>query len=504
MSLDEFRARVQAYRRAIGITQQQIARELGLNPTVLSHKLHATDGMRLTHQEVKAIVRLLAARQAIIRCSQVVDLLDLMDLKPSLFDEGEWASPPLNALEPDARVTPAPPSFSVLTTTAALPSPLTPLIGREALITSLCERLSDPAVRLLTLTGVGGIGKTRLALEIAHRSEAYYPDGVTFVPLSGISDAGLVGFEIATRLQLRRAPSEAALMQMLKDALAQKAMLLVLDNFEHVLAAAPLVAELLQSADRLSVLVTSRVVLNLYGEHQVRVPPLELPDLQQDADAPDRLLEQPAVALFVARCQAARRDFALTEANARTIAEICVRLDGLPLALELAAARCRLFSPAALLQRLDQPLALLSGGAVNMPQRQRTLRDTILWSYSLLDAAEQDLFCTISAFPGGCSVEVLELVADLPTSNEDAVIDLLTSLLGKSLIDQRELPTGEIRFTMLETLREFGIDQLIEFGRVGSPARAAGALLHRLASGGYTQSDRSDADASGCPNRSRT
>ena len=457
---------MQEYRRVIGVSQQQIARELGLNPTVLSHKLHETDGMRLTHAEVKAIVMLLAAQQAFTRRSDVAQLLGLVNLKSNAFDDSEWASPPLNTLENDDAAPPSAPELS-------LPAPVTPLIGRAALVTSLLEQLSDPGVRLLTLAGVGGVGKTRVALELARLSQDRYADGVVFVALAGIGDAALVASEIAAQLQIKGSRSEAALVNAVKDALASKEMLLVLDNFEQVITAAPLVAELLEAAARLTILVTSREVLNLYGEHQVRVPPLELPDLQQDPDAPDRLLDQPAVALFVARSQAARRDFALTESNAHTIAEICVRLDGLPLALELAAARSRLFSPAALLQRLDQPLALLSGGAANAPSRQRTLRDTIGWSYALLDPAEQRVFRTISAFPGGCSVEALEVVLE-PSSGTRPLIDLLTSLLDKNLIDQRELPgdelpdgelpDGDIRFTMLETLREFGVDLLVELG----------------------------------------
>lgn len=463
MSLDEFRAKLGQYRRALGVTQKQLAHELGLNPTVLSHKLNETDDMRLTYLEAKAIVKLLARWQAISRRSQAVELLGLMNLKPNAFTDAEWASPPLSSLEADTSPVQASAPAALVATPSppdTLPTPVTPLIGREALVASLHERLSDPQVRLLTLTGAGGIGKTRLALELAQISRDRFPDGVVFIPLTGIADWTLVAVEIAHRFQIKGA-SGTAMIDALKASLAQRDMLLILDNFEHVLEAAPLVAELLQASARLTILVTSRVVLNLYGEHQVRVPPLELPNLREAA-APAQLIRQPAVALFVARSKAARHDFTLTDANAAAIAQICVRLDGLPLALELAAARCRLFSPAALLQRLDQPLELLSGGASNAAPHQRTLRDTIAWSYTLLDPAEQGLFRIISAFPGGCSIEALEAVFVPPAAATRSLLDLVTSLLDKSLIDQRDLPGDEPHFRMLETLREFGIDLLLE------------------------------------------
>lgn len=442
MSVNAFRAKVQAYRRALGVTQKQLAHELALNATVLSHKLNESDGMRLTHAEIKGIVGLLARWGAISRRSEALELLALMNVKP--FTEAEWNAPPLNGLMSDAASTPV----------ARLPVPLTALIGRDALLATLGERLADPAARLITLTGSGGVGKTRLALELARLNAERFAEGVVFVPLAGIEDAALVASEIAREFQIKR--SDAALIDTLKAALAPRELLLVLDNFEHVLAAAPLVAELLAAASRLKILVTSRVVLNLYGENQYRVPPLDLPDLRGTlAD----LIGQPAVALFVARSQAVRRDFTLTEANARVVAEICARLDGLPLALELAAARCRLFSPTALLQRLDQPLTLLSGGAANVAPHQRTLRDTIAWSYALLDPVEQDLFRVMSAFPGGCTLDALEAVFAPGESLVRSIVDCVASLFDKSLIEQRET-----HFTMLETLREYGIELLLDGG----------------------------------------
>ena len=467
MSLDAFRARVQEYRRALGLSQKQIARELGLNPTVLSHKLHETDGMRLTQIEVKAIINVLANWKAISRRSEAVELLDLMNLLPSAFSEAEWAKPPLSTLQADmpvdnsAPVQPAPAAQT--TVREVLISPVTPLIGREALVASICERLADPLVRLVTLTGAGGIGKTRLALEVARQMEAAFADGVIYVPLASISSPELVADEIAHHLRIKVMQSGAPLIETLKDNLANRHTLLVLDNFEHVLSAASLVAELIGATTRLTVLVTSRAVLNLYGEYQVRVPPLMLPDMQH-LGAADQLAHLPSVELFVARTQAVRHDFALTETNARAVAEICVRLDGMPLAMELAAARCRLFSPEALLQRLDQPLTLLSGGLKNVPLRQRTLRDTIAWSYALLTEPEQELFRIISAFPGGCTLEALKTMRISPVGDMGELLDDLSSLFDKSLLERHEMVDGEPRFTMLETLREYGIDLLHESG----------------------------------------
>ncbi|MBK9747558.1 MAG: tetratricopeptide repeat protein [Chloroflexi bacterium] len=461
MGLDEFRAQVQSYRRALGFTQKQLAHELGMSPSVLSHKLHATDGLRLTQIEVKAIIKLLARWQAISTRADAVELLDLMGLKAGVFTDAEWAASPLRQLEVETVAAPVLPVPPPVAPRAALPTTLTPLIGREALLAALLAQIQDPHVRLITLTGPGGVGKTRLAQELARLSRNQFLDSVVWVSLAGIADAALVDTEIAQQLQVKANTSGTALVDRLIAVLAARATLLILDNFEQVLEAAPVIAALLQGAERLKVIVTSRAVLNLYGEHQVRVPPLELPNLQQ-FETPEDLVRHAAVALFVARSQTVRRDFALTDANARAVAEICIRLDGLPLALELAAARGRLFSPSALLQRLDQPLSLLDGGAVNATARQRTLRATIAWSYELLDPAEQRLFRVISAFPGGCSIEALEGIFVQPPGSSRSVVDLLTSLLDKSLVDQCELPDGALRITMLETLREFGRELLLD------------------------------------------
>ncbi|MBX3085307.1 MAG: tetratricopeptide repeat protein [Anaerolineae bacterium] len=462
----EFRTKIQEYRRAAGIPQKQLARELGLNPTVLSHKLNNSDDMRLTHQEVKRIVLLLAQWQAIGSRAEAEQLLQLMQLKPTAFTEQEWQSPPLVALDAGSPIATAEIPSAAVTTPSQMGSPPATsghLLGRDDLVSTLQQRLNDPTVRLVTLTGSGGVGKTRLAIELAQHMSATYQDGVVFVPLASINDPLLVASEILHALKLK-GDSQQTPDDQLKQYLAERRMLLILDNFEHVMGAAPMVSALIGAAPRLCILVTSRTVLNLYGEYQVRVPPLALPQPQQTLTT---LAEQPSVALFVARTQAVRSDFALTEANANAVAEICIRLDGLPLALELAAARCRLFSPKALLQRLDQPLALLSSTSSDVSARQRTLRDTIAWSYHLLHDMEQRLFTFVSLFPGGCTADAAEMIyQDQPPIGLDTALEVVSSLLDKSLLYQQEGQDHQVRFLMLETLREYAIEQITDSGAI--------------------------------------
>jgi predicted ATPase/class 3 adenylate cyclase len=349
-----------------------------------------------------------------------------------------------------------------------LPAQATPLIGREAEVLAVCDLVRRDNVRLLTLTGPGGIGKTRLALQAAADLLDDFRDGVYFVPLAPIRDPELVLQAIAQALGVSEAVDKS-LSESIKAFLRQRQTLLLLDNFEQVLDAAPQIAALLAAAPELKVLATSREVLHLYGEHEYEVPPLSLPDLQHLPPI-ERLTQYEAVRLFIERAQAVRLDFAVTGENAPAIAEICVRLDGLPLAIELAAARSKLFPPKALLARLDKRLALLTGGPRDLPARQQTLRNAIAWSYDLLDPAEQAIFARLGVFVGGCTLEAAEAVladegaadaANLTTYiPASAVLDGLASLVDKSLLKEVESVGDTARFVMLETIREFALERL--------------------------------------------
>lgn len=337
-----------------------------------------------------------------------------------------------------------------------LPAQATPFIGRECEVEAVRKQLLNPDVRLLTLTGPGGTGKTRLCLQVAAGLVDQFADGVYFVPLAPIGDAALVLSTIAQVLHVQEIAGRPML-EMPKGHLRQKEELLLLDNFEHILPAAPVVGELLAAAPGVKMLMTSRIVLRLYGEHDYAVPPMELP--ASGHRALDRVSRCEAVRLFVNRARAAKADFALTGENAPAVAEICTRLDGLPLAIELAAARARMLTPQAILARLANRLKLLTGGARDLPARQQTLRDAIAWSYDLLAEAEKTLFARLAAFAGGCTLEAAEAVCDAGGDLGIDVLDGLGSLLDKSLLQQEER-AGKPRFVMLETIREFAFERL--------------------------------------------
>jgi predicted ATPase/DNA-binding CsgD family transcriptional regulator len=341
-----------------------------------------------------------------------------------------------------------------------LAAPLTPLVGREQDVAAVCTLLLRPEVRLVTLTGTGGVGKTRLALEVAARMTPDFADGICFVALAPITDPALVAPTIAQALGVREQGSRPVL-DVLKDSLREKQLLLLLDNFEQLISAAPVVVELLMVAPTLKVLVTSRASLHLSGEHEFVVPPLSLPDLR-GLPPLDRLAQSEAVRLFVERAQAIKSDFALTGENAAAIAAICHQVDGLPLAIELAAGRVKLLSPQALLPRLENRLKLLVGGARDLPSRQQTLRETIAWSYDLLDNAEKTLFRRLAAFAGGCTLDAAESVYLAGDDLERDALDGLARLVDKSLLRQEEQADGEPRFVMLETIREYALECLTE------------------------------------------
>ncbi len=343
-------------------------------------------------------------------------------------------------------------------------TPPTPLIGRETELAQLADRLEQRDCRLLTLVGPGGIGKTRLALQAAADLGASFLDGVAFVPLAALSAAELLVPAIAGALGFTfqgPADPKAQLLAYLRT----KDMLLVLDNFEHLLAAAPLVSELLAACPDLAVLATSRAPLHVHGERQFPVPPLQLPDLAQLPDVA-RLTQYAAVALFVARAQAVQPAFYMTAVTGPTVATICARLNGLPLAIELAAARVKLFPPQALLARLGSRLKLLTGGARDLPERQQTIRSSIDWSYQLLDEDEQRLFARLGVFVGGWTLEAAEAVApwNVATLEPSNVLDGIAALVDQSLVQQIEGLDDEPRFVMLETIREYALERLVERG----------------------------------------
>jgi predicted ATPase/DNA-binding SARP family transcriptional activator len=394
-------------------------------------------------RQAEALAQYQDARRVLVEGLGIEPSAALKTLERQILAQDTTLDAPLGAGSPRERDEPLKPQHN-------LPAAVTPLIGRQRDVVACCDLLRAEPLRLLTLTGAGGIGKTRLALQIAAELVGEFRDGVFLVPFARLTDSELVAATIARALEL--AEAEEAVEVRLKRFVQGRELLLVIDNFEQLLPAAPLLGELLEAAPGLKLLATSRALLRLSAEHQYPVSPLELPDPKRLPDVAS-LGDLPAVALFVERAQALKPGFELTEGNARAVAEICLRVDGLPLALELAAARVRLLAPQALLARLEKRLPLLTGGAREAPARQQTLRATIDWSYDLLSASEQVLFVHLACFAGGCTLEAADVVCG-------AALDELASLVDKSLLREREGLEGEPRFDMLGTVREYALERL--------------------------------------------
>ncbi len=463
---------VQKYLRLSGYTLRDLAGELNFNYKVLSRKLNGSSNAVLSRLDLKRIILTLARWKGITRRNEVFYLLELAQAGPNIFTADEWQKPPLNDLtdEPAEPTLSTPfviPNISTPPIPQTIPGQITPLIGRQRAIEHVRNLLLREDVRLVTLVGAGGSGKTRLAQHVAHVLLDKFADGAWFVALAGVRDPEQLPMSIISALNIRSA-ADASSMQSLTTYLRGKQLLLVLDNFEQIVTGATMLSDLLVAAPGLKIVVTSRIVLRLNGEREFRVPPLDLPDVGMALEL-DRLMRYSAIQLFIERAQAVDPDFTLTAENAAFIAQICARLDGLPLALELAAARIKVLGPAQLLEKLSKKmLPVLIGGARDLPDRQQTMHNTIIWSYELLSPSEKMWFCRLGIFNGGWSLEATEaLMRVIPaehgyTLTPLSALTMLEQLVNNCLLVRHSIEHGQVRFTMLETLREYAIEQLTE------------------------------------------
>lgn len=423
---------LKAYRKARDLTQDALAEQVGC----------ATESIRkmeANRQRPSKYLAELIANKLALPPEERNAFVQLARSRPSVQLTYEQGTPSPNAVN-------------------GIPSQLTSLIGRRKEIAAVCELLRSPDVRLVTLTGPGGAGKTRLAAQVASELIHDYPDGIYFVDLTHINKSSLVAARIARALGIQET-SERLLLKHIRAYLHDKHLLLVLDNFEHLLPAASHLADLLESIPGLRILITSRAVLHLYGEHEFIVPPLATPNPRHLPPC-DQLAEYDAVRVFVERSQAVKADFAITEANASSIADICRKLDGLPLAIELAAAHSKLLPPAAILSHLEDRFNLLTSKASNLPERHQTMHNTIDWSYGLLNKNEQAWFRRLGIFVGGCTLEAAEAIC---TDSETIPMNAhhgIASLLDKSLLQRVEAKDSVNRYSMLETIRTYAYEQL--------------------------------------------
>ena len=456
----------QLVHRKHGLSLSKLARGIGQPHSVISLMCQ---GQRLTgpqaRERVVDIIRWLQEQQTLTRLDEANGLLraaGMADLNPARPEEARLLRL-LPALQPASIIVIPEPAPQTIPQRSRLPLPSTSFIGRQRELVEVQRLLDLPTTQLLTLTGTGGCGKTRLGLQVATNCSDHFAGRVFFVSLAPVSDPALVMPTIAQALDIREETGRP-LFQRLVERLQQPTLLL-LDNFEQVVSAAVQVADLLAACPQLKVLVTSRTVLRVQAEREFPVPPLALPPLSLPLEG-EALTQYAAVALFLERVHTFRPNFQLTRANARPVAEICVRLDGLPLALELAAARMRLLPPQTLLVRLSEGLEVLTDGARDAPLRQQTLFNTIQWSYDLLGSEEQRLFRQLATFVGGCTLDAVEaLTQGAGRANRD-VTTTLSTLLENSLIRQSEQEAEEPRFLMLQTVREYGLEMLAATGEL--------------------------------------
>ena len=442
-----FGATLRELRDSAGLTQEELASRAGLTAKAVS-ALERGERKRPYPHTVRALA----------------DALGLSDV--------ERAS--LLAAVPN-RATEAAPAQEQPALPASIPAPHTSLLGRERELAEIQGFLDE--VRILTLTGTGGVGKTRLALEAASQAEDLFPDGVAFVGLAPLGDAALVVPTIAQTLGLREIEGRTA-REALYAYLKEKRLLLVLDNLEHLLEIVPEVIALIKACTDLTVLATSRAPLRVRGEQEYPVGPLGMPDPTRTPLA-EEVSGAPAVELFVERARAASPSFQLTEANAAAVAAICWRLDGLPLALELAAARARFLGPTALLSRLDK--ALEAGGARDLPERQRTMRSTLDWSHDLLHLPEKEIFRRLSVFAGGWTLEAAEAVGEAGSVEAEDILALLGNLVEQSLVVAEMSAEGSVRYGMLEPIRQYALEKLEESGEAEDARRRHAAFYLSLA-----------------------